>query len=149
MVIKRWWVGIGIGFGVTVGLLYWLRMLASGFVVTAQNFDSAGHFVAVLWLIAVGIAVYLICAASQRNALIAATPGFLLLATYAPLVFGQAIPEWYPDWLSELALFSYNMHTPVIIGVLAGAAVWNGWQRVRSRTDLLPELEPSLQTVNG
>ena len=148
MVIRRWWVGIGIGFGVTVGLL-WLRAMASDFWNTAQNFDSAGHLVVVLWLIAVGIAVYLVCAASQRNALIAGTPAFLLLATYAPLMFAQATPEWYPDWLSELALFSYNMHTPVIIGVLAGAAVWNGWQRVRSKADPLPDVEPNLQTVDS
>lgn len=149
MVIRRWWVGIGIGLGVTAGLLFWLRALAPDFLNTAQSFDSTGHLVAVSWLIAVGIAVYLVCAASQTNAFIAGIPAFLLLATFAPLLFGQAIPEWYPDWLTDLALFSYNMHTPVIIGVLAGAAVWNGWHQVRSKADLLPEVEPTLQTVDG
>lgn len=149
MVIRRWWVGIGIGLAVTAGLLYWLRALASGFWNTAQSFDSPGHLVAVLWLIAVGIAVYLVCAASQRNAFIAGIPAFLLFATFAPLLFGQAIPEWYPDWLTDLALFSYNMHTPVIIGVLAGAIVWNGWNQVRSKTDPLSEVEPTLQTVDS
>lgn len=149
MVIRRWWVGIGIGLGVTVGLLYWLRVLASGFVVTAQNFDSGGHLQAVLWLIAVGIAVYLVCIGSQRNAFIAGTPAFLLLAMFAPLMFAHAIPEWYPEWLSELALFSYNMHTPVVIGVFVGAAVWNGWHQVRSKVDPLPGVEPTLQTVDG
>lgn len=149
MVIRRWWVGIGIGLGVTVGLLYWLRLLASDFMNTAQLFDSARHLRAAIWLIAVGIAVYLVSVASKRNAFITGIPAVLLLALFAPLMFALAIPEWYPDWLTETVLFSYNMHTPVIIGVLVGAAVWTGWHQVRSKADPLPEAEPSLQKVDG
>lgn len=125
--LGSWWLGASLGLLVTIGLLLILDALGSEFITTAFD-DSTGHLVAAILLILTGVGVYLVCLASRFNPMIAAMPAGALAALSAPLTLGLGFPDLYPGWLSDMVLSSYNLHTPVIIGVLGAATLWSTWE---------------------
>lgn len=118
------WVGLGIGLAISLALLLILSNLGSEFIATAFD-DRGDHLWAILWLVLTGAAVYLACIVAQANALIAAVPAITLLGLSAPLMFNLGFPDWYPSWLKDVVLSSYNLHLPVIVGVLGTASLWS------------------------
>lgn len=135
---RAWWAGAGLGLSATAVLLLILSTLGSAFISTAST-DASAHVVNTLWLLVTGAGVYLVCAASQANPLVTAIPAAALLSLSVPLTFNSGFPDWYPSWLADMVLSAYNLHLPVIVGVLGMSALWSLWKRVpqrRARTSL-------------
>lgn len=130
MTLDRWWVGAGVGLSVGLAALFGLRATVSVFRSGLTSVDFTDYLTGVILLITIGLGIAFACAASRTNVLITAVPALLFLIVFGPIMFGQSgFPSWYPDWMRDLTLESYDIHIPVVFGVLAGAATWNAWRQ--------------------
>jgi hypothetical protein len=129
-------VGAAAGVAIVAVLPSALRTLSNDLHFTAAIRDFGSLRPAVLRMILLGVVVGAAVILSKVSPLATAVPAVVVALAYATAPHLQLLGPvgWIPRSLREQVTFTIGPSPAVVIGVLAAAAAWNTWVKLRSST---------------